>query len=113
VRERRVDALGGPNVARDADEVVRWGRRVVRDGHAVTDGGEPLRARETDPSRAARDEDDTTLRHCQPPQRRTALAAVIPAPNPTSRTRSPFVTLPSSSAGHSASGIDAEDVLPV
>ena len=48
-----------------------------------------------------------------PPQRSTALAAVMPAPKPTSRTRSPSLMRPSSSASTSASGIDADEVLPV
>jgi hypothetical protein len=43
----------------------------------------------------------------------TALAAVIPAPNPTNKILSPVFTRELSTASNSAKGIDADDVLPV
>ena len=46
-------------------------------------------------------------------QRMMALAAVMPAPKPTNRTRSPSVTRPASNASASARGTDPDDVLPV
>jgi hypothetical protein len=42
-----------------------------------------------------------------------ALAAVMPAPKPTSNTVSPFLSKPVSAACTKARGIDADDVLPV
>ena len=88
----------------------------------LTVGGEPARAGETDSPRSSGDENDppvsvrrghASCSRASVDQRTTALAAVIPAPNPTKRTRSPSDTLPSSSASASASGIEADDVLPV
>ena len=43
----------------------------------------------------------------------TALAAVIPAPKPTSKTLSPVFIRALSAASNSAKGIEAYDVFPV
>ena len=74
-------------------------------------------AGQADAAGPAGDEDDVRLTRlvgvAPPPQRSTALAAVMPAPKPTSSTRSPSSTRPASSASARASGIEADDVLPV
>ena len=71
--------------------------------------------RATDAPRRAGDEGDAfdlgSLAH-DAPQRRSALPQVRPAPTPEHNTRSPSRTRPSSTASNSASGIDADDVLP-
>ncbi len=90
---RPIDVVAGGDVALHAEHAVgRWAG-VVRDGDVVAVGEEPLGAGETDAPRATSDEHP--VRHpVSPPHWTTALAAVIPAPNPTKRIRSPWVTLP-------------------
>jgi len=48
-----------------------------------------------------------------PPQRTTALAQVIPAPNPENKTRSPSLSRPASAASAKAIPQEAAEVLPV
>ena len=48
-----------------------------------------------------------------PDHRMIALAQLIPAPNPTSNTKSPSCTRPRSMASTSAKGIEAAEVFPV
>ena len=68
--------------------------------------------RAADAARPAGDERDPFGGHAPVPHRISALAHVIPAPKPEHSTRSPSRTRPSSTASNSASGIDADDVLP-
>ena len=74
-----------------------------------SDGGEGLDAAEA-PS-TARGKDDER-RTAQPGHLSTALAQVIPAPKPVSRSRSPSLTRPFSRASTRARGMDADEVLP-
>src|SRR6478735_5200148 len=119
--ERVVHLIARRHVALHGEEALGGRRGVVGDGDAVSARGEPLCAGETDPLRAPGDEHDPPARravgadvgHRPPPQRRIALAAVIPAPKPTNSTRSPSLTRPDSRASARASGIDADDVFPV
>ena len=63
---------------------------------------------------AGRQDDQTPVPKwlAHPPQRRTALAQVIPPPNPLSKSRSPALTRPVCSASSRARGMEADDVLP-
>src|SRR5262249_7011970 len=90
------------------------GRRCapIGDRHLVAGGGEALRDGQADPAPATGDE-YRAAHSAVPPQRSTALAAVMPAPKPTKRTRSPSSIRPASRASASASGMDADDVFPV
>ena len=82
----------------------------VDDGLTVgTDGGEWLHATEA-PGPPCGEDDQRGPAHRD--HRSTALAQVIPAPKPVSSMVSPFETRPESMASTSASGIDADEVLP-
>src|SRR5581483_11107125 len=109
--ERLVESGRVGDVAREARKFVGLRRaRQYRD--AITLRGEQARTRQADAARAAGDDDDPRF-HQPGSQRITADAQVIPAPKPTSSTRSPGATRPWSTASTRASGIDADDVLPV
>ena len=83
----------------------------VAERDAMTGFGQRDRARAADPAGPARHERGPSVRHGLP-HCRSALAQVMPAPNPDMSTRSPSQSRPSSAASASASGIDAADVLP-
>ncbi len=83
----------------------------VAERDTVAGFGERDRAGAADPARPSGDERGPSVGHGFP-HRRSALAQVIPAPNPDMSTRSPSCSRPSSAASASASGIDAADVLP-
>src|SRR5690606_37602436 len=112
--ERVVDLGGVAHVAGDAEQarVVGWGG-AVGDGHLVARVGEGAGGGEPDAPVAAGDEDDASVGGGHGCHLMTAEAQVMPAPKPTSRTRSPGSMRPSSAAAAIASGIEAEEVLPV
>ena len=83
----------------------------VAERDAVAGFSQRDRARTTDAAGPAGHERGPSVRHGRP-HCRSALAQVMPAPNPDMSTRSPSRSRPSSAASASASGIDAADVLP-
>ena len=93
--EGRIDVGHARHVALQREEVVGRRLRRVGDGDSVAVRLECPCAREPDAPRPAGDQDRARLalwlRHSAP-HRITALADVMPAPNPTSRMRSPSCT---------------------